>query len=337
MKIKKNTIKNVPTITAATAALCITLALSPSLLLAQGKPPLYPAKPVRFIIAQSAGGNADFIGRLVASRLSESLKQSFVVENRPGGSGIQATETTVRATPDGYTVLLTGSSFGTNPGLYPNLPYDPLKDLAPITMSSNAPNILVVGTSVPARSVKELVALARARPGELNFGSSGNGGSTHLAGELLNKMAGIEMTHVPYKAAASVLLDVMAGRLHLSFATLPSVIGQIRAGKLHPLAVTSIRRTALVADVPTMIEAGYPGYEMGSWQGIFTTAGSPKPVIDKLNAEVVKAMRSAEVIKRLADEGAEPVANSPEEFAQWLKVEIPRWTKFIKDVGIKVD
>ncbi len=307
---------------------------------AQAKPAQgsdYPNRPVKFIIAQAPGGNADFIARLVAAKLGEAMGQSFVTDNRPGAGGIPATDATAKASPDGYTVLLTGSSFGLNPGLYTSLPYDPLKDLAPITMPSNAPNMVVLTQSLPARNIKELVDLARARPGELNFGSSANGGAGHLAGELLKMMASINMTHVPYKGAAPALIDLMAGRIQLSFATIPSVMGHVRSGKLRAIAVTSARRSGAAPELPTMIEAGYPGFEIGAWQGIFTTTGTPKPVIDRLNREIIKAMRAPDVLKRLADEGAEPVGNSPEEFAQWLRVEIPKWTQFIKTVGIKVD
>ena len=316
------------------------LALQAPGALAQVKPAAgadYPNRSVKFIIAQAPGGNADFIARLVAAKLGEAMGQSFVTDNRPGAGGIPATDATAKASPDGYTMLLTGSSFGLNPGLYPSLPYDPLKDLAPITMPSNAPNMVVVTPSLPVRNIKELVDLARVRPGELNFGSSANGGSTHLAGELLKVMAGISMTHVPYKGAAPALIDLIAGRIQLSFATIPSVMGHVRSGKLRAIAVTSARRSSVAPELPTIIEAGYPGFEIGAWQGIFTTAGTPKPVIDRLNREIIRAMRSPDVLKRLADEGAEPVGNSPEEFAQWLRVEIPKWTQFIKTVGIKVD
>lgn len=316
------------------------LALPAPGVLAQGKPAAsadYPNRSVKFIIAQAPGGNADFIARLVAAKLGEAMGQSFVTDNRPGAGGIPATDATAKASPDGYTVLLTGSSFGLNPGLYPSLPYDPLKDLAPITMPSNAANMVVLSPSLPVRNIKELVDLARARPGELNFGSSANGGATHIAGELLKMMAGINMTHVPYKGAAPAQIDLIAGRIQLSFATIPSVMGHVRSGKLRAIAVTSARRSGAAPELPTMIEAGYPGFEIGAWQGIFTTAGTPKPVVDRLNREIIKAMRSPDVLKRLADEGAEPVGNSPEEFAQWLRVEIPKWTKFIKTVGIKVD
>jgi tripartite-type tricarboxylate transporter receptor subunit TctC len=297
----------------------------------------YPNRPVRFIVAQSAGGNADFVARLIAGELGKRLGQQFVVDNRGGGGGILAAELAVRAPPDGYTLLLVGSSFGTNPSLYTKLPYDPLNDLAPITLVSNAPNILVVNNALPLKSVKDLIALAKSKPGELNYGSSGTGGSTHLAGELFNLMAGTKMTHIPYKGAAFALTDVMAGHIHLSFASMPSVMTHVRSNRLRGLAVTSAKRSALVPDLPTIDESGLRGFETGAWQGVLAPRATPAPLIQALNREIVTIAHLPDIKKHYAIEGGEPIGNTPEEFARWLRVEIAKWAKVIKAANVKVE
>ena len=317
----------------------IALALLPLSAIAQSKAaPFndYPNKPIKLIVAAAAGGNADFVSRLIGSKVGEALGQPFVIDNRAGASGMIAAEATVKASPDGYTLLLVGSSFQSNPGLYPDMPYDPLNDLAPITMPSNAPTVLVITPSVPATNVRELVEVARANPGKLNYAAAAQGGGPHLAGELLKVMAKVEISHVAYKGAAQVMTDLIAGRTQLSFASLPSVISHVRSGKLRAIAVTSTKRSAAMPDLPTMIESGYPGFELGAWQGMFSTAGTPRPIIDKLHREIIKAIHTPEVLKSFAAEGAEPVGNTPDEFAKWLRAEIPRWTKFINTLGIKV-
>ncbi|HEV7801489.1 MAG TPA: tripartite tricarboxylate transporter substrate binding protein [Burkholderiales bacterium] len=296
----------------------------------------YPKRPVRLIVAQSPGGNADFVARLLAGELGKRLGQQFVVDNRPGGSGIIAADVTVHAPADGYTLLLVGSSFGTNPSLR-KLPYDPLKDLAPITLASNAPNILVVNPSLPVFAVKDLVALARAKPGQLNYGSSATGGSTHLAGELFDLMAKTRMIHIPYKGAALALTEVMAGQIQLSFASMPSVMAHVRSGKLRAIAVTSAKRSALVPELPTIAESGLPGFETGAWQGIFAPRATPAAIVGLLNRELVAIVQTPEVRKAYAVEGGEPVGNSPEEFARWLHVEIAKWAKVVKAANIRVE
>jgi tripartite-type tricarboxylate transporter receptor subunit TctC len=296
----------------------------------------YPKRPVRLIVAQSPGGNADFVARLLAGELGKRLGQQFVVDNRPGGSGIIAADVTVHAPADGYTLLLVGSSFGTNPSLR-KLPYDPLKDLAPITLASNAPNILVVNPLLPVFAVKDLVALARAKPGQLNYGSSATGGSTHLAGELFDLMAKTRMIHIPYKGAALALTEVMAGQIQLSFASMPSVMAHVRSGKLRAIAVTSAKRSALVPELPTIAESGLPGFETGAWQGIFAPRATHAAIVGLLNRELVAIVQTPEVRKAYAVEGGEPVGNSPEEFARWLRVEIAKWGKVVKAANIRVE
>jgi tripartite-type tricarboxylate transporter receptor subunit TctC len=298
----------------------------------------YPTRPVRFIVAQSAGGNADFVARMVSAELSKQLGQQFVVDNRGGGGGgVLAAELVARAAPDGYTMLLVGSSFGVNPSLYKKLPYDSERDLAPITLASTASQILVVNPSLPVNTVQDLIKLAQAKPGELNFGSSGNGGGPHLAGELFNLMAKTRMTHVPYKGASGSILDLLSGRIQVVFATMPSVMPHTRAGKLRGVAVTSLERSQLFPDLPTISEAGLKGFQSGTWQGIFVPRGTPEPVIRLLNREIVAIVKLPEVRKRFDSEGGVPVGNSPQEFAVWLKAEIAKWAKVVKAANITLE
>jgi tripartite-type tricarboxylate transporter receptor subunit TctC len=298
----------------------------------------YPTRPVRFIVAQSAGGNADFVARMVAGELAKQLGQQFVVDNRGGGGGgVLAAELVARAAPDGYTMLLVGSSFGVNPSLYKKLPYDSERDLAPITLASTASQILVVNPSLPVNTVQDLIKLAQAKPGELNFGSSGNGGGPHLAGELFNLMAKTRMTHVPYKGASGSILDLLSGRIQVVFATMPSVMPHTRAGKLRGVAVTSLERSPLFPDLPTISETGLKGFQSGTWQGIFVPRGTPEPVIRLLNREIVAIVKLPEVRKRFDSEGGVPVGNSPQEFAVWLKAEIAKWAKVVKAANITLE
>ena len=297
----------------------------------------YPVRPVRFLVAQTPGGNADFIGRVIATELSKRFGQQFVVENRGGASGMIAAEIAVRAPPDGHTLLLAASSFTVNPSLYSKMPYDPLVDLAPITRPALAPNILVVNPALPVRTVKDLIDVARARPGQLNFGSSGQGGSPHLAGEMFNLMAGVDMRHVPYKGAAAALTDLIAGQIQLSFASMPSVIAHVRSNRLRGVAVTTLTRSPLAPELPTVAESGMPGFETSAWQGIFAPRQTPQALILLLNSEITRIMNLPDVKKQLAAEGAEPVANTPEEFAKWLRQDIARWAKVVKAANVRVE
>jgi tripartite-type tricarboxylate transporter receptor subunit TctC len=299
--------------------------------------PDYPVRPVRFIVAQTPGGSADFVARLITAELGKRLGQQFVVENRGGASGIIATEIAVKATPDGYTLLLVASPFAVNPSLYSKLPYDPLADLAPITLPATAPNILVVNLALPVRSVKDLIELARAKPGQLNFGSSGQGGSPHLAGEMFKLMADVDIRHVPYKGAGAAMVDLIAGQIQLNFASMPSAIVHVRSGKLRAIAVTSLARSQLTPDLPTVAESGLPGFETGAWQGIFAPRNTPPATILLLNGEIARAVHQPEIRKQLAAEGAEPVANSPAEFARWLRAEIAKWAKVVKAANVRVE
>jgi tripartite-type tricarboxylate transporter receptor subunit TctC len=317
-------------------------ALLAVLLLQAGAPALrearaaYPERPVRMLVAQSPGGNADIVARALADSLTAKLAQTVVVDNRGGGSGIVGTDTAVRAQPDGYTILLVPSSFGVNPAVH-KLPYDELRDLAPITLVSSSPNVLVVGPALPIRTVSELTQAAKAKPGQLTFGSSGNLGSTHLAGELFNVMTGVQMVHVPYKGAASALVDLIAGRISLSFASVPSAMGHIRAGRLRAIAVTSEKRFSLIPDLPTMAESGLPGFETSAWQGLVAPARTPKPVIERLNRATVEVLAQPAMRERLAQSGSEPIGSTPDEFWAFVRKQIDKWSKVVKAAGIKAE
>lgn len=318
-----------------TAFVCLAVALSAA---AAGAPAQnYPNRPVRFIVAQSAGGNADLVARAIAQKLGEAFGQQVVVDNRGGASGIIATELTAKAPPDGYTLLLTPSSFGVNPSLYRKLPYDPIKDLAPVTLAASAPNILVVYPPLPVRSVKDLIELARAKPRQLNFGSSGNGGSPHLAGEMFKTMAGVELTHVPYKGASAALTALIAGEIQLNFASLPSALPLVKSGRLRAVAVTSAKRSPAVPELPTVAESGLPEFETAAWQGVFVPARTPQAIITRLNREIARIVNSPEIRERMMAEGAEPVGNTPQEFARYIEREIAKWARVVKATGMRVD
>jgi tripartite-type tricarboxylate transporter receptor subunit TctC len=297
----------------------------------------YPARPVRLVVAQTAGGSADIVARAAAQKMGEALGQQFVIDNRGGASGIIATEIAAQATPDGYTLLVTSSTFGVNPSLFKKLPYDPIKDIAPITLLAAAPNILVVHPSLPVKTVKELTALARAKPGYLNFGSSGNGGSPHLAGEMFKQRTGVNMVHVPFKGAPAAQTALIAGEIHLNFSSMPSAIGHVRAGRMRAIAVTGARRSPATPELPTMMEAGIRDFETSAWQGFFAPAKTPPAIVGVLNREAARAMWSPELKERLSPEGAEPVANSPEEFRVWLRHEITKWAAVVRAANIRID
>ena len=297
----------------------------------------YPGRPVRFIIAQLPGGNADIIGRALAEGLAEQLGQPFVIDNRGGASGIIATELVVRAAPDGHTLLLVGSAFGVNPAVTRKLPFDPLRDLAPISLIATAPNLLVVGLSLPVKSVADLITLAKAKPGQLTFGSSAPLGSPHLAGELFKLMTGTDMSHVPYKGAAAALIDVISGRISMSFASMPSAIVHVRSGRLRGIAVTSLRRSKAVPELPTLAESGLAGFETTAWQGFLAPAGTPERIITTLNTASLKSLQRPLMKERLAADGAEPVGSSPQEFAVYTRNEIEKWRKVVRAAGISVE
>ncbi len=295
---------------------------------------VYPDRPIRLLIAQTAGGNADIIARALAEGLGERLGQNVVADNRGGASGIIATELAVRAAPDGYTILLVPSSFGVNPAVNRKLPYDQLHDLAPITLVASAPNVLVVGPALPIKSVADLIKAAKANPGKLTYGSSGNLGSPHLAGELFELMTGTDMVHVPYKGAAAGLVDLIGGRISLTFASLPSAIAHIRSGRLHAIAVTSEKRFSLMPELPTVSESGLPGFETTAWQGLVAPARTPPTIIKRLNAESINVLSQPAMRERLTQNGAVAVGSTPEELWAFVRAQIEKWGKVIKAAGI---
>lgn len=318
-------------------ALAAALAMAACTAVAFAQAPAYPAKPVRIIVPYPAGGTTDIIARLAAAQLSERLRQPFVVENRAGASGAIGSVAVTQAAADGYTLVMgTASSHGINSALQKNLPYDAVKDFAPVTVVASTPNIIVVHPSVPARTLGELLALAKARPGQINFGSTSPGGSPHMSAELLKMMAGVDMTHVPYKGASPMLTDLMGGQIQAGFDNLPSTIAFVRSGKLRALAVTTAQRWPGAADIPTVAES-VPGYEVSGWFGLLAPAGTPKVVLDTLQTAVAQAVRDPEVTRQLRSLGAEPVASRPEAFAQQIRADVDKWRGVVKATGVTLE
>jgi len=295
----------------------------------------YPARAVRLIVPFAAGGSTDIIARTVGQKLNELWSQPVVIENRPGGSTVIGTELVARAAPDGYTLLVTPAPFTIVPSLIAKLPYDPAQDFEPITLINTTPLVVVVHPGVPARSIKELIALAKAKPGALNFGSSGSGGSNHLAGELFNTMAGVRMVHIPYKGNAPALTDLVGGHVDLLFNGLTSAMPLIKSGKLRALAVTSIARAGSLPAMPTLDELGLKGFQAVAWNGLTAPARTPRDVINRVNADVLKVIRSPELVERLKAEGSDPVGNTPEQYSAFLRDEIAKWAKVIQFANVK--
>jgi tripartite-type tricarboxylate transporter receptor subunit TctC len=297
----------------------------------------YPVKPLRFVVGQAPGGATDLVARTVAQKLTDVAGQTIIVENRTGAAGSIAAAFVAKSPPDGYTLLVVSSSYSINPSLYPALPFDPVKDLAPVTLLAEAPFLLVVHPSMPVRTVKELVALAKSKPDALNFASGGMGSSGHLAGELFKSLAGIKMIHVPYKGAGPALIDVMAGQVHLTFASVISSLPHVRSGRLRALAVTSTRRSSALADLPTVSEAGVNGYSTTTWYGMLAPAATDAKIVGKLSADLKKALASPEVRNRLSSDGADAVGSSPEHFRNHLAAEMAKWRKLVQEAGIRAE
>ena len=297
----------------------------------------YPAKPVKIVVNVTAGGAADLVARLLAAKLSESLGQAFIVENRPGATGNIGTELVARAEPDGYTLLFTWDGpIVINPSFFAKLPLDPVKDLAPVTLATSIALFLLAAPSFPPNSVQELIALAKANPGKFNFASIGPGSQHHLAGELLNKLAGIKLVHIPYKGFGPTALEVAAGRVEIMFGGVPPSVALVKSGKLKALAVTSSKRYAGLPQVPTMIESGLPGFEVYAWFGLMAPARTPRSIIDKLHAEAAKALRSKEAAERLT-QSMDVIAAGPQEFAERIASDTRMWARVIKESGAKAD
>jgi tripartite-type tricarboxylate transporter receptor subunit TctC len=298
----------------------------------------YPVKPVRLVIPYPPGGGSDTIGRPLAQKIGEGLGQQVVVENRGGANGNIGMEAVARSAPDGYTLVFALSAqLAINPGLYQKLPYDPLKDFAPITLLGEGGYILVVHPSLPAKSVKELLALAKARPGQIAYSSSGNGSGGHLAIELLNSMAGIRMLHVPYKGGGPALMDLIAGQVQVLFATQLASWPHVQSGRVRALAVSTAKRPTSVPDLPTVSEAGLPGYDSGVWYAVLAPAGTPRDIITRINGEVVRALKQPDYRGLLVNNTIEPIGSPPERLTQYIKSELAKWAKVIKAADVRID
>jgi tripartite-type tricarboxylate transporter receptor subunit TctC len=295
----------------------------------------YPAHAIKLVVPSSPGGGTDIVGRILAQKLSEQLGQQVVVDNRAGAGTIIGNDAVAKSAPDGYTLLMGLSTLAINPSMYAKLPYDALRDFAPISQAVSSPNILTLHPSVPAKTVKELIALAKARPGSLTFGSAGMGTSPHLSGELFKTLARIDMVHVPFKGSGQSVISQLAGEIAANFPSVPTAMPYIKAGRLRGLGVTTLKRAQALPDVPSIAEAGLPGYEATQWFGLLAPAGTPRSIVDRLYQESSRALRSADVKERMTAEGLEVVGGTPEEFAAYIRSETDKWTKVIAAAGIK--
>jgi len=312
----------------------LLLGCASAAVLAQG----YPAKAVRLIVPFPAGGGSDIVGRIMAQRLTGQLKQQVFVDNRAGAGGSIGTEAAVRSAPDGYTMVLASTSeIAVNPALYTRLAYDTVRDLAAVAMVASTPIVVIVHPSMPLKTVKDLVSLARQRPGDINVASAGNGTFTHLSGELFRSIAGVTWTHVPYKGAPAALADLVSGQVQVMFSSLPAAVGLINSGRLRALAVSTANRAETLSQVPTAMESGVPGYEVVYWYGLFVPAATSKEIVARLHTEIVQALRAPDVIANLGKQGATPGAMSQAQFADFVKSEAAKWGKVVKAAGAKVD
>jgi tripartite-type tricarboxylate transporter receptor subunit TctC len=313
------------------------LALAAALGISSAAAQQYPTKPVKIVVAFTAGGTTDIMARMLAQKLTDKFKQPFVIENKPGAGGNLGTETVVRAPADGYTLIINSvGPMAVNPTLYKNLPYNPLTDLVPVAQISDVPNVLVVHPSLKVNEVKGLIAYAKSRPGQMNYASTGIGTSSHLSSFMLASRAGFDATHVPYKGAEA-LKDLLAGRIQFMFATIPSVIQHIKAGNLVAVGVSSVKRSRSMPEVPTIAESGFPGFEAGSWFGVFAPRGTPPEIIAMLNRATNEAIGDKVIESRMIDEGADPAAGTPEKFGAFVRSEYEKWRTVVRESGAVVD
>jgi len=295
----------------------------------------YPNRPLRFVVPFTPGGSNDIFARVIGQRLSEAMGQPVLIDNRPGAGGLFGAEIVAKAPPDGYNLMIHSTSFTTNAAIQPKIAFDPVRDIAPITKLGEGSLLMAVNANSSIKTMQDLLAAARARPGTLNYGSSGIGGVNHLATEVLNRMAKIDTVHIPYKGIGPAVADLLGGQIQILLSGVPNVMPQVKAGKLRPLAVSTTKRSAFLPEVPTIAESGVPGYSVVLWWGLFAPGGTPRPIIARLNQEVGKILLSAEMRERLAAEGAEPTPTSPEEFAALVRDEIQFWRKIAREAGIK--
>ncbi len=298
----------------------------------------WPTRPIRFIVPFAPGGGGDVVGRIIGQRMSEQLGKPLVIDNRAGGGGTLGCELAAKAAPDGYTLLLGNvGPIAVGPALYPKLAYDPVRDFAPVTMIASFPNLLVANPGLPFKTVPELVAYAKSRPGTLNFASAGAGTSTHLAGELFKSVAGIDVVHVPYKGGAAAMTDIIAGQVAYYFGTMPSSMPLAKAGKLRALAVTSLTRSPAAPEVPTIAESGYPKFETAAWYGLMFPTGTPREIVARTNAATMSVLALPDIRERLVHEGSEPMGSTPAQFSAYIKAEIAKWSGVVKAANLKAD
>ena len=317
---------------AAGTALCL---IAPAFAQTQG--PAYPTKPVKLVVPYPPGGPTDIVARLVAQKLSEQMGQPFIIDNRPGAGANTGAELVARSAPDGYTLVVATTAHAINPSLFKNLGYSLSKDFVPVSLLTSGPLVIVANPALPVKNITELIALAKSKPGELNFASSGNGQSTHLSAELFASMAGVKMNHIPYKGSAPALTDTMGGQTHLMFDTMLSAMPHVKGGKLKALAVTSASRSPVAPDVPTVAESGLPGYEAIAWNGLLAPAGTPPEVVARLNAELKKALASPDVKDKFEAQGFATSWSAPTDFGRFVTAEVDKWAKVVKVSGAKVD
>jgi len=315
----------------------IALVLCSLFVAAAGAQDAYPSRPVRFILPFPPGGGTDILGRLIADRLSAGLGQPVVTENRGGAGGNVGAEAAAHSAPDGYTIVLVAPSLAISPSLYSKLNYDPVRDFAPISLVATVPNVMITNPSVEVQTLKEFIALARSKPGEMNFGSGGSGTSNHLAGELFNIVTGAKLVHVPYKGVNLAMQDVLSGRVQLVFIGIPAALPHIKAGRLRALALVAPQRSPALPELPTAAEAGLKDFEVTTWYGVLAPAGTPQPIVTRLNAELGTIMHTADVKERLAGMATDPLTSTPEEFAAYLKQEIAKWGDVVRKANLKAD
>jgi tripartite-type tricarboxylate transporter receptor subunit TctC len=297
----------------------------------------YPSKPIRIVVPYPPGGFNDTLGRTLAAKFTEAWGQPAVVENKPGANTVIGTDYVAKAAPDGYTLLIVAFPFAVTPSLLKSMPYDTVKDFAPVAWAAVSPNVLVVNPSLPVKSVAELVALAKAKPNSLSYASTGNGSSNHISMELFKSLAGVEIVHIPYKGSGPAVTDLLGGQVQLMFDNAPNVMPQVKAGKLRALGMSSAKRSAFAPDIPTVAESGVPGYEVAVWFGLVAPAGTPREIIQKLNAEVLRILAMPDVRERFVSQGVEPVGSTPEQFGEHIRSQMAKWSKVVQDAGVKAE